>query len=358
MLSSFQYLLCQQSVQDTTVSMAVGTSNVNGAEDQHREGPAHPEGACPQGQLPPLPSPSFPLCRKPISVWSEDYVWTLLTGDAQSCDQFEVHLGAGSSRMSTSIASSTEQSFEHVCQSRPTTSCSAIVTGEYATTTSSEPHVTRGFLCTTENTLSGPPSQRPPMPVPDTRALTTCRPRPAATTSGVCSPPHSSICTSPQSLSSPSVIDLTATEDDDGGPDDNDFDKLFADVDMAQFEESCLTSQSNDHSDATVLKQDSKVQSLSSRRRRSCSVSNVQSGSRVEMYGDSGGGGVGSGRAVLQTGPSSGSRSGKKAGINHRVEEKSSVSSCPVCAVAFQPRYMVGMHAPHGICEIVVCLQE
>lgn len=347
MLSSFQYLLCQQSVGDTTVGMAVGTSNVNDAEDQHREGPAHPEGARPQGQLPPLPSPSFPLCRKPISVWSEDYVWTLLTGDAQPCNQFGVNLGAGSSRMSTNVASSTEQSFEHVCQSRPTTSCSTMVTGEYTTTTtSSEPHVTRSFLCTAENMLSAPPSQRPPMLVPDTCALTTCSPHPAAfssgtaTTSGVCPPSHSSICTSSQSLSSPSVIDLTATEDDDGGPDDNDFDRLFADVDMAQFEESCLASQSTDSSETTVLKQDSKVQSLSSRRGQSCSVSNVQSGSRVEMYSDSGGGGVGSGRVALQTDAPSDSRSGKKAGISHRVEEKSSVSSCPVCAVAFQPRYI------------------
>lgn len=318
---------------------------MNDAEDQHREGDVRP-GACAQGQLSSLPSPSFPLCKKPISVWSEEYVWTLLAGDAaQSCEQFGVDLGAGSSRISVKVAPSTEQTFEQLVQAGPA-SCCASVAGECTTTTSSsEPHITGGLLCTAKCASSGP-SQRPPMLVPDAGTLSTCRPPPATvssgtvTTTGVCPPAQNSVSNSSQSLSSLPVIDLTEIKDDECGDyEDQDFDRLFEDVDMAQFEESCLVSQSNDCSVTIEPKQDSELQPPSIRGGQNCSVSNAQADSRVEVYGDRDGE-MESERVLLRTHPPS--RGGKeKAGIDHRVEvEKSSVLSCPVCAVAFQPRYV------------------
>lgn len=295
---------------------------MKGAEDQSKEMPAHPEGAHPEGQLPPLPSPSFPLCKKPIGVWSEEYVWSLLTEDPQSCDCFGEGLEAHGVRMSTREASSARQSFEHIRQTRPTASGSG-----------KEPHDT-----TVRNTVS--PSRSSPTLVPDTPAP--FRPPPAAPSPGISAAsggrPQSSVFNSSHNPPSPPVIDLTAIEDDDGGYDDQDFDKLFAGVDMAQFDESL--SQSHDHGGTTVLKQDNKVQPLSSRRGRNSSMPSKQSDSRTEVHGDSGSRRVGSGRIALQT--SLPYRSQKeKAGFSHRLEvEKSSVSSCPVCAVAFQPRYV------------------
>ena len=340
----FQYLLCQKSTGETTAGMAADTSSVSDAEDQHREGDAHPD-ACAQGQLSSLPSPSFPLYKKPISVWSEEYVWTLLAGDtAQSCEQFGEDLGAGSSRISVKVAPLTEQTFEQLVQAGPAICC-ASVAGECTTTTSSsEPHLKGGFLCTAESASSGP-SRRPPMLVPEAGTLSTCRPPPAtvssgtAATTGVCPPAQNSVSNSSQSLTSLPVIDLTAIEDDKGGDyEDQDFDRLFEDVDMEQFEESCLVSQSNDCSVTIEPKQDSELQPPCIRGRQNCSVSNAQADSRVELYGDSGGE-MESERVLLRTHPPRGGK--EKAGINHRVEEeKSSVSSCPVCAVAFQSRYI------------------
>ena len=353
-----QYLLCRQSTGDAIVGMATGTSKVNNVEDPHRDRHAHSEGTRPpQGVLPPLPSPSSSLYKRPTSVWTEEYVWTLLTGDTQTCGQ------DGSTRVSARVAPSAEQSFEQLCQSRPTASCSASVTVEHTTTTttSSKPHIARSVLCTTESAVSCPPSQRSPVLVPDAGVqLPTCRTLTATASSGktTASNVHSSshcsaACNSSESPSSLSVIDLTATEDD-IGDEDQDFDSLFADVDMAQFEESCLASQPNDHSMTnTVLSQGSKLQSPSNRRGLNFPVSNMQSGFRVEMYGGCGGGGVGSGHVVMQTDPPS--RSGKeKASINHRVEEKkSSLSSCPVCAMAFQPRYYV-----KDVCTCMHCVHR
>ena len=351
-----QYLLCRQSTGDAIVGVATGTSKVNNVEDSHRDTHAHSEGARPPpGVLPPLPSPSSSLYKKPTSVWTEEYVWTLLTGNTQPFGQ------DGSTRVSARVAPSAEQSFEQLCQSRPTASCSAPVTVEHTTTTttSSKPHIARSVLSTTANAVSCPPSQRSPVLVPDAGTLLpTCRTLTATANSGktTASNIHSSshcsaACNSSQSPSSLPFIDLTATEDDFDG-EDQDFDSLFADVDMAQFEESCFASQPNDHSMTNTMRsQGSKLQSPSNRRGLNCPVSNMQSGFRVERYGDCGGGGVGSGHVVLQTGSP---RSGKeKASINRRMEvEKSSISSCPVCAMAFQPRYSIKdvhacMHCVH-----------
>lgn len=322
--------------------MATDTSRANNVKDPRRD--RHSEGTrLPQGVLPPLPSPSPSLYKKPTSVWTEEYVWTLLTGDTQPCGQ------EGSTRVSAKAAPSAEQS-------RPTAGHSAPVTVEHTTTTntSSKPHIARSFLCTTANAISCSPSQRCPVLVSDAGTLLpTCRTLTATASSGktiasnIHSSSHYSVASnSSQSLSSLPVIDLTATKDD-IGDEDHDFDSLFADVDMAQFEESCFASEPDDHSMTnTVLSQGSKLQSDSNREGLNCPVSNKQSGFRVEMYGDCGGGGVGSGHVVLQTGPPS--RSGmEKASINHRVEEeKNSYSRCPVCAMAFQPRYTTSkMHA-------------
>lgn len=326
--------------------MATGTSSVTGAEAQSREAPAHPEGALTEGQLPPLPSPSFPLCKKPIGVWSEEYVWGLLTEGPQSWDCFGEGLEARSAGMSRTEASSAKQSIKHLHQTRPTGSSS-----------SKEPPDTR-TVCTTKNTAS--PSQSSPTLVPDTPALSrpphgTIRTGISATSSGH---PRSSVFNSSQNPPSPPVIDLTAVEDDNGGYDDQDFDELFASVDMAQFDESSTLSQSHDHGMTTIVKQDSKVQPLSSRRGQNSSMPSKRADSRAEVYSDSGGGRVGSGRAALQTGLPSRSQKGK-ASFSHRLEvEKSSVSSCPVCAVAFQPRYVRCTYAYstlHGIVKVSSC---
>ena len=331
--------------------MAAGTSSVKGAED-HRQESACLEGTHPKGQIPPLPSPSFPLCKKPISVWSEDYVWRLLTEDPQPCDYSGEGLEARSARMSMSATSSAKQSSEHLLQTRASASGSAMVIGQHSTTTtsnSSELHDTRTVF-RAKNSVTDSPSQSPPLLVPSTRALS--RPPPATLSTGIAPArsghPQNSARNSSESPPSSPVIDLTAIDNDNIENDDDDFDKLFADVDMAQFEDSSTLSPSHDHGMTTMLKQDSKMQPLSSRKRRSSSMSSKQSDSRVQVHDDTRGGSSGQGALV----PFKSQK--EKASFRHRQEvEKSRVSSCPVCAVAFQPRYVCCTYTAYSACTVL-----